>query len=183
MVDDEKRPEWLPKLDLRYLTREPELCRTAIIVHIDYHQYEWIVMGQMSRMDVPRGNGNNSWRIGARMGDGATDFEEDSAYALSMNIISPKINTIVYGSTWIDAFIDPNPYGSSDFKVPLSNDYDPRKHPDAYVCEAPACLAHPNGAHPIVPEGMWMPPENPQLFKRMRGLPITIRIGVHREPE
>lgn len=176
MSSEDERPDWLPNLDLRNITQDPEDACTEIKVKLMHHHFSWIKAGRLSRLEFNGRSDPPGWRLAARMAGGATDFEHDSAYAFSLSIISPTIEMGINGFVWIHAYINPNPYLDDDFRVPTSSEYDPCKLVGSHICEEEACLKD-GGPHPIVPEGYWFPPRNTDLFKRLRGTPITIIVG------
>jgi hypothetical protein len=97
----------------------------------------------------------------------ATDFEHDSAYALSLPLIGLEFQGVHYHQTQIRAWVGVNP---EHFHVPLPG-YDPTKHPKAVVC------TNCPKKHPIVPEGFYFPPFERELFKKIRGREVLIKVG------
>jgi hypothetical protein len=168
-----KLPEFPQKLDFRKITRPGSI--TTVNVTIDYTRCPWLLFGQCYLRQNDGANKGN-WRLGAYLAD-ATDFEHDSAHALSFPLIGVHVTAADYGTTHIQGWIDPQPRWSEDFCIPPKG-YDPRKHPDAEMC--PQCKGKKgseNQRHIMVPEGFYSPPKNPELFKQMRGLKVEIDIG------
>jgi hypothetical protein len=162
-------------VDLRSITREADRIRTKVVLldRFSSERTPWLLFGSCQ---VRFFENKHSWWLSAYMTSGVTDFEHDSAYALRLPLIGMTFDGVEYGSTLLRAWVDPE--GTDDFCVPTSSEYDPTKHPDATTCNYDRCAEDP---HIIVPEGFYVPPFDRQLFERVRGRKVEIRIGPARE--
>jgi hypothetical protein len=162
-----------PFSDLRAVTRESERYLTRVkLYHDHFRSKEWFIMGQARLTKQARENGPSRWTFDAYLAEGATDFEHDSAYAIRMGLIGVEFKSIYYGHTEVVAVIDPIDFDG--FCVPPPG-YNPMKLPDAEKCEDDHCKGEP---HIIVPEGHYVPPNDAELFKKVRGRFIEITFGV-----
>lgn len=166
--------EHVPLLDLNRITRSSDLCRTVVDLRLtDYRRHPWIECGESEI----RTTHDSRHVLSAHLGEGATDFEEDSPDAFRLQLIGLRLEYVSGHTAWFEANIDPTEEDA--FRVP-SSDYDPVRHPDTVKCQTDSC--RPVG-HPIVPEGLYVPPPNPKLFERVAGAHVTIRIGPRWPPE
>jgi hypothetical protein len=76
------------------------------------------------------------------------------------------------------ALVDPG--RKEDFHVPLPG-YNPFEHPKTEKC--PDCTGKDHTPHMMVPEGLYVPPHEPQLFELVKGRVVTITIGQPRPDE
>jgi len=158
----------LEKVDLRHITRHTDKVQTKVWIVDRYgsERVEWLVLGAPQ---IRFFENKKTWWLSAYMNQGATDFEEDSAYALRLPLIGVTFDGVEYGATRLVAWVDPA--GLDEFHVPASSDYDPTKHPDTVMCTK--CKK----PHPIVPEDFYVPPRDKALFKKVRGQRVIIHIG------
>jgi len=159
--------------DLRSITRRSKLCLTRVFVDTPSKEHvPWLVLGE-SRVETQRERHDGSWRLSAFLGGGVTDVEEDSAYALRLPLVGLFFERVSYQSSHLTAWVDPNagPTGFERFHVPRPG-YDPAKLPNAWMCET--CKP----SHPIVPEGYYVPPFDPELYRIVRGARVEIEVGV-----
>lgn len=96
----------------------------------------------------------------------ATDFEHDHAHAFRMGIIGLTFDFMDNGSSYFNAYIDPE--SPLDFHVPNPG-YDP--FVGAVKCRDKHCSNNP---HVIVDEGFYIPPINEELWLKFRGCNIDI---------
>lgn len=160
--------------DLRAITRDTDKCRTVVALYLDdYTRTSWLRFGQ-AQLSSERLAGQ--YRLEARMTEGVTDFEHDSAYALRLPLIGVQLDGsfVRYHTTYLIGWIDPN--AEEDFHVPDPG-YDPAKLQDAYRCRDARCLRDNPDGHIIVPEGYYVPPSNPHLYKLVAGKRVEIAIG------
>jgi hypothetical protein len=174
---EELRKQKLPaipeKLDFRNITRPGGI--TIVNIFIEHTTCPWLLFGQ-SYLRQGQSHNQGRWRLGAYL-EGATDFEHDSAHAIDIPLIGVEIENAEYGVTTLKAWIDPTPRYSEHFNVPPKG-YDPRKHPEAEKCSVcKGKKGEDDEPHIIVPEGFYCSPENPELFKQLRGLQVEITIG------
>lgn len=166
-----------PVTDLRGITRYSDRCVTRVAIRIDWSKtVEWLICGQsdLTRASDTRQDGR--WRLTARMGDGTTDFEHDSAYAFQLALIGLQLDSLAVNchiSNFV-AWVDPN--DPDGFRVPRPG-YDPSKHPESHRCKDRQCAANGNKDHIILPEGFFVPPFDAELYKLVRGKQVSISIG------
>ena len=166
-------PLKLLETDLRSITRDSDRVVTRVFFERTHNQSEftWLIFGQ-TQVRTSRDRPDGRWRLDARMGNGATDFEHDSAYAISLPLVGLQFLRVDYHQTELVAWVDPNcGQTQTDFHVPRPG-YNPMIHKDAYLCKEKKCQRHP-----IVPEGLWTPPFDPELYKLVRGKKVVIHIG------
>lgn len=99
MTPSDKRPPWLPEVDLRAVTRDAHLVTTYIAVKFGGMYVPWLEFGSLSTM------GDGKTFIGARFGSGVTDFEHDSAYALRVDVIDVQLVSIQDGCVDLRAWV------------------------------------------------------------------------------
>lgn len=167
------RPQWLPFLDLRGITRASDKCATIITCRIHHREFTWIHCGSLCELHGRDNSRIKTWIVGAYLNNGATDFEHDSAYAFRFEVLEPKLDMVTYSRTWLTTFINPDPFSVEQFHVPESSDYNPAQLVGAHMCEEDYC----EKPHPIVPEGYYVPPTDKKYAERMRGVEIIIRTG------
>jgi hypothetical protein len=159
----------IESIDLRSITRSSDIARTKIGIYMggrwEGHDAfnPWLEFGVCEIMDS-----GSLCLITAQLDYGITDFEHDSAYALRIPLIGLKFNSVYNHYSCLEAYIDPNNEG--EFHVPNSG-YNPAKLKDAYICSE--CKK----SHIIVPEGYYVPPVNKELYEKVRGRKVDIRIG------
>ena len=172
---EERECDWcqrFPLIDLRAVTRQSDRYMTTVRLHRDhFRSKEWIVMGQARLVARYRSQGPTIWTFDAYLTEGVTDFEHDSAYAIRIPLVGVEFRSVYYGQTEVIAAIDPMDF--EGFHVPPPG-YNPMKHPDAHECKSEHC----EEPHVIVPEGNYVPPNNVELFKMVRGRFVEITFGV-----
>lgn len=162
--------------DLRAITRDADKCRTTVALYLDgYTRTPWLRFGQAQLSSQSERHTGRS-RLEARMTAGVTDFEHDSAYALRLPLIGVQFDGLLvrYHTTFLIGWIDPD--AEEDFRVPGPS-YDPAKLQDAHRCRDVRCLKDNPDGHIIVPEGYYVPPHNPKLYKLVAGKRVEIAIG------
>jgi hypothetical protein len=159
----------LTYLDLRPISRNTNRCETTIYLKLERPQsFKWISLGEV-QLRAPDGGGRSRpWYLSAYLKGRATDFEHDSARAISMALVGVDIVAVDYAGTRLRAYIEAS--YPRDFCVPPAG-YNPLTDPEATVCRE--CEEH----HVIVPEGMYYPRPDPELHSMLRGLEIEITIG------
>jgi len=164
------RERYKPELtDLTGITRDSDSCLTRVFISDKYgmNRMEWLRFGQASMNDHDR----RKMTILKSYLDGATDFEHDSAYALQLPIIGVYFDSLFYHTVTFGGWIAPDAGGSfAFFHVPRPG-YDPRKHEDSVECSD--CKEK----HIIVPEGLYVPPFDPELYAAVRGCRVEVVIG------
>lgn len=159
----------IERIDLRSVTRSSDIARTTIGIYMGARLEgrdafnPWIEMGACE----VRNEGSLCW-ISSHLNYGVTDFEHDSAYALRLPLIGLQFSSVYNHYTVLKAYIDPN--NEDEFHVPGPG-YNPVALENAYEC--PDC----KDKHMIVPEGNYVPPVNKELYEKVRGREIDIRIG------
>jgi len=161
--------------DLRSITRDSDICLTTVGVRLGPSwdrgaDREWLKFGRCRIRKMERDSGLPEWELAAHLGQGATDFEHDSAFALRLPLVGLKYKFTENHQSLFVAMIDIG--RDDDFHVPLP-DYDPFAHPETGPC--PRCRGVE--AHLMVPEGLYVPPHIPELFKLVAGKIVQIYIG------
>lgn len=148
-----------PRLDLRRFCKSR--ASTLVRAEWDGSMVDWLLLGEVELAEVsPRGV---LWKFGARLGRGATDYEHDASWAVSMLLIGVRLDLVMGDSTLVTGFILPR--DDEDFRVTAGDPF-----ADATRCGAFACPKR----HPIVP---FMPRRDPALFEVMRGRKISIGVS------
>lgn len=165
----DKRPPWLPEVDLRSISRPG--MRTSISVVVGLRAWPWITLGALHYISLEHQDGRHF--LEARMRDGVTDFEHDSVHILVLPICGVQFKGLYGGCAHIDCVLDA--YRPNDYRVPRAG-YDPTKEDKDVVtctkCEEP---------HLIVGEGFYQPPEDIEGYAKLRGRRLQIHIGPERE--
>lgn len=158
----------LKTIDLRRISRNPRKCLTTVELQLDWDtKIPWLRFGEAS---LDYSDRTNIWTLGARIGFGATDFEHDSAHLLSLPLIGLKLEMVIGHMSFMSAYI----HGDAEhFLVPPDSNYNPMKLPGASVCKEKRC----GKPHPVVPQGYYVPPANPELHRRVMGKRVEIRMG------
>ena len=157
--------------DLRNITRDSDTLRTEVTVLIDWEtRIKWLVFGECNLRKMERQQRLENWWLSAYLKEGATDFEHDSGYALRLPLIAVTFGSIYNHRLRVSAVIDPQD-AHDDFHVPLPG-YNPLAHEDTALC--PDCKERP---HLIVPEGLYVPPFEDDLFALVAGKEVEIYIG------
>lgn len=169
----------VPELDLRKISRYSDKVSTLVELHWDWNSannVRWIRCGAVHfRRSEDRTRPFVDF--GARLQVGVTDFEHDSGYAFQFRLAGCEFRFMDSGRSWFDGFIDASDtdeIGAEDFRVPQESNYNPMKHPNAYKCTE--CKGVDKG-HIIVPEGLYLPPKNIDLYRKVRGKRVTIITG------
>ena len=176
---EDNAPKGPPLTDLRSITRDSKRCETRVILQLDWRtKSEWLVFGQAQLRAQRESQPDGRFRLEARMTEGVTDFEHDSAYALKLPLIGVQFSSMLvhYHQTHLIGWVDPDAE-DMDFMVPNPG-YNPMKHKDAHVCKDKSCLKENPKGHIIVPQGFYVPPPNPALYKLVRGKRVEIIIGL-----
>jgi len=161
------------EVDLREITREPDRFETVVYLYDGLLQKRWLVLGQ-ARLQ-PRGGSSSLpslWTFDAFLADGATDFEHDSAYAVSLSLVAVEFKHVFYSCSEFVAAIAPHDHRG--FHVPPPG-YNPMELPGAYECDHSRCQDEP---HIVVPEGYYLPPTDRELFRKVAGRFVRITFGV-----
>lgn len=162
-----------PAMDFRALSRNSKKIRTSVVLWSDWTQSEWIQLGEI--MFRENHDLRGTWLFGAYLSN-STDFEHDAAWLFKMELIGVRFTSCAYGQTSFEGWIKSD--DSGDFRVPPP-DYNPLKHKDASKCGGTAKEYCKRGEpHVIVPEGFYVPPENPELFDIVRGRRIEVTTGI-----
>jgi hypothetical protein len=169
----------VPITDLREICRYPDRLRCSVFLFGAQEtggvlEVPWLILGQVS-LTEHAGRRVGCATLSARMGFGATDAEEDAAWVLKLPLIGLRFSGVDYHVAEFAAWVDLEAEGPfhSDFRVP-SPGYNPVKDPRTKRCRSKNC--EPKG-HPIVPEGLYVPPFDPGLYASVRGRKVSIRIG------
>ncbi len=155
-------------IDLSKITRDAGKIFTEVRLCDGANLFLWIKFSQC----YLRKFNDERWCLGAYLRS-ATDFEHDSAHALSLSLIGINFESIDYGLTRFSGWIKPD--SSEHFRVPTPG-YNPLKHPETEKCSEDHCQSKEN-RHVIVPENFYVPPENTELFKLVRGRRVEVVTG------
>lgn len=166
-----KKPYQPEYTDLRSITRHSDRCQTVVILEERYRlkRMKWLELGQCSLSTNDR---TGITELSSYMLD-ATDFEEDSAYAIKLPLIGLRLEHVFYHQSSFTAWVSMED-GEDDFKVPRPG-YNPMEHEHAHECED--C----EKKHIIVPEGFYVPPFDEELFEAVKGHRVEILLGTKLE--
>lgn len=152
--------------DLSSITRNPHQSLTTIYIETEMRRLEkWLAFGETNIS-----SDRNGTLLSAFLQEGVTDFEHDSAYALRLPLIGLTIDMVRYSTCVLTAWIDPN--DSHNFAVPPPG-YNPMNDPQAEQCSSEYC----KDPHIIVPEHLYVPLFDQELYEAVRGKKVEIRIG------
>ncbi len=174
-----KTPEpAFPVLDLRHLTcAKDDRRRTTIFLETSFEVcVEWITVGSVSLMPW-NDRRSGRWSLESKIAGGATDFDHSTVRIVRLPLIGLEFEH-ASGAVRFHAWIDPGA-DDSEFRVPPP-DYDPVAHPKTHTCKDGPCAKNP---HPIVPEGLFLPPFNRELFEQVRGKRVEIVMHQARSEE
>lgn len=141
---------------------------TIITVRADYTGHAWIYAGDVDITEYS--NQQGVWMVEAKH-YGATDYDHDTAIVFRVKIAGVAFRRAIGGHIWIDGFIagdDPDA-----FRVPQPGW---KQLEGAIKCRHADCKAK-DSQHLVVAEGKYIPPSNPELFDKFRGLQIEIVTG------
>jgi len=168
-------------VDLRSITRESSRVITTIkVIDVDDqdghdHKFPWLTFGEPSFRYGERRD-HATMEIGARLGKGATDFEHDSAWAFRFDLVGVEIKAL-WGLNHFVGLVKPCSFRNHqfcDFHVPGPG-YNPLTHPKTVRCTDKHC--GPKG-HPIVPQGYYVPPVNPDLHEKLSGRWVEVVVAL-----
>jgi hypothetical protein len=170
--------------DLLSISRGTDKCRSYVTMEWDWEtQITWLKFGEATLRTNDRRDGK--WTLEARMGHGACDPEHDTAFALRLPLIGVEFEWADHHMFRFHGFVepglDPNDRHNT-FHVPPPG-YDPTKHPKAETCNGKYdgkknwCKWGDGKKHIIVPEGFYVPPFDPELYKLVAGKRIQIMLG------
>jgi hypothetical protein len=166
----------LQMTDLREISRGSRRCRTKVYltdrVNLDRHEL-WLDFGKANFLRRESDNQPSLWTISSYLAHCATDIYKDSVFALAFDVIALELSMVHAHHVVFEAIVDP--MQGNFFRVPRPG-YNPLLHPDTVICQNEACLEHHCGAHPIVPDGFYQPPHDPELFEAVRCRPIEIHL-------
>lgn len=160
----------LPLVDLRSICREPDRCLTTVSVLVDRHMmvpHKWLLLGQ-GHLDR-RDERTDECVLRAYLGNHATDFEHDSAYALQLTLYGVVWKMVTYHRAVFRAIIPPD-LDLTDFRVPQPG-YDPFSLKDTVGCDTCA------NKHPVVPQGHYVPHGDPATLDIVRGKRVEVMFG------
>lgn len=145
----------VPTLALRKFCRDQDTIGTIIYLHWGAQQrFKWIELAQFRLQDRENLHYPGVWTLDAHLGH-KTDREGDSAFILSFELIGVQFDTIQYGYTSVNAFVNPNLDVYDTFNVP-TQDYNPI---DARG------------------DAKYLPEDNRELYNKVRGKCISIVTG------
>jgi hypothetical protein len=187
--DKPKPPE---KIDLLDISRGTDKCRSYVELEMDREtRVSWLVFGEATlRTASDRKDGK--WDLEARMGHNIADCDHSTCIALRLPLIGVEFEWADHHQFHFHGYVDPT-IDPEDrhcgFHVPPPG-YDPRKEPDAYECSGrydekkkEYCKWNHGKKHFIVPEGFYVPPFNPSLYKLVSGKRVRILLGKSRDDD
>jgi hypothetical protein len=153
-------------LDFREICADSKrLCCDIVVESSDGHRYPWLQLGAMNLGPL----GSGSWVLKAHMARGATDFEHSAALVMRLQLNGLIFSHVAHGYIQFRAWVYPDP---RYFQVPDAS-YNPLAHPDTKPCE----ICKGDEAHPIVPEGFFLPDPNPSLWRTIMPYALLINMG------
>lgn len=161
----------IPHTDLRSITRGAETARTTIEIIDRYDnaaRHLWITCGQVSLRQDDRRPGDVT--ITCYLTEGVTDFEHDSAYAFHLDLIGWVFRGVDYGAVSFYGWLPSDIGWPGEFRVPGPG-YNPMEDSDVYLCNEDYCAKDP---HPMVSEGKFIAPPNPELHKLVKGKRVRV---------
>lgn len=162
----EERPQWLPKVDLRAITRDSDICTTIVEVKWHGYFYEWLRFGSLSRV-----SDNGKW-LGAHLREGITDFEHSSAYAVHFEVSRVELDTIHSGVVTLKAWVAGSDEDADTLCVPAQSILSVDEL-GGEPCEGPSPDCRDEN-HLIVKQ--FTPKADVKLWKRLRGRELRISI-------
>jgi hypothetical protein len=157
------RPEWLPELDLRPVTRNSNREETRIYAIINAERFLWIRCGLISRFEI---EAKGQW-LGAYFDFGITDASEDSAYAFHIDVVGAQLSMIHNGVVEVRAWIAGGAEDRESFHVP-TEEYDLSKFE---WCPADECQG--DERHQLTD---YTPKPNLALWEKLRGVEIVVEM-------
>ena len=153
--------EWKPDIvDLVSVSRGKDLVLTTVSVNLGFQEHPWIRTGsaQLTR-------NRHNWTFSCYAEKDLVDPEHDSIHIVRLSLIGVEFDSAYYGVTKFNAWVSPDP---DDFRVPPPG-YNPKEVAEKCTCCTTPCM--------IVPDGMYVPEFNQELFEKLRGTRVTIRFG------
>jgi len=170
--------------NLSNISRNAKKVRTYVQLDWDWEtRITWLTFGELCLRTNDRRDGR--WELGARFAYGATDFEHDSIWACKVPLIGVEFEWADSHSFRFHGFVDPSldvTDRHNGFYVPKPG-YDPRKHPKTAECKDQRCKGDKPFPHLIVPEGFYVPPFDPELYKLVAGKRVEIIAGKARDED
>jgi len=153
-------------LDLTKQTRPG--CQVIIeVADQNSKMVRWITCGQIE-INSPNSMGFRT--VGARLCDGITDFEHDSAWAFSFNVIALQFEFLRSGRMHFSGFIAPYSQGDSEIRMPQT-----AKELVADLSECQVCRERNEDTHMMT--GTYIPaPRPPGDFRDLYGRRVEICI-------
>jgi hypothetical protein len=140
----------------------------------DYERSVWIQLGEIMLRQRDSHN-RGVWKLGAYL-QNCTDFEHDAAWLLKIDLVGVEFTAVEYGLTHFQGYIKAD--DEDDFRVGNA-DYNPIIDPKTKACKGTQKEYCRRGEpHLIVPEGFYLPPENPDLFNIVRGRRVEVTTGL-----
>ena len=187
MAERQAREDACPvkETDLLSLSRGTDKSRSYVYLEWDWEtRIKWLTFGQATLRTNDRRDGR--WTLEARMGHGATDGEHDTAIVLRLPLIGVEFEWADHHQFRFHGYVEPGLDAkdrSNGFHVPRPG-YDPTKHPKAEMCNGKYdgkknwCKWGDGKKHVIVPEGFYVPPFDPELYKLVAGKRVQLLLGL-----
>jgi hypothetical protein len=164
--------------DLTKITRNADKYRTWVSLEWDWEtRITWLVFGECSLRTNDRRDGR--WELGARFTYGVTDFEHDNIWACKLPLVGVQFEWAESHGFRFFGYVDPTldvEDRHNGFYVPKPG-YDPRKESKVFECKDQRCKGDKPWPHLIVPEGFYVPPFDPELYKLVAGKRVEIIAG------
>ena len=157
-------------LDLRSITRNSDIFQTDVTVKgRDFQSYDWITAGTSS-IYFNKGKERATLKIPL---DNVHDYEFDSAYAVSIDLLGLSLEFVSNGWSFYSAVIDPtsgsfnpNEERHTSFNVPVSIEELTESIQDCDTCENDCRVSE-----------LYVPKYNHDLFVKLAGLRLQITMG------
>ena len=160
--------------DLRSITRNSDTCLTTVYWRPgeawNRESRKWLLFGEAQLRKCSNDGDMVWWRLASYLKGRTADFEHDSAFALRIPLVAFEFIYMERHRARFVALVHPGM--PDEFHVPLPG-YNPLEHLLTHPC--PTCTD--GDAHLIVPEGLYVPPFEPELYKAMAGRVVDITIG------
>lgn len=173
-----RRESPIEEIDVREVSRRAGRCETTVRLVGIGERTSWLRFGEAS-LRAPDAR-DRRWMLSAYLPSGVCDFDHSSAYLLRLPLIGVNLEFVDHHDTLVSGWIAADEEDEDDFRVPPAG-YDPAGLPGAKRCEGVYdearrlfCKWNDGVPHVIVPDGYYLPPNQPGLFAKLRGKRVEI---------